>query len=317
MVRHATLAGLLTVSLILPSCLCFSSSSPLCTSLPGGDLSSAPAVSSRPSTAACGATMAATPAGKLLVLGGTGFVGSEIVKQAVDKGFDVVAVSRRGGDSEAAKKALAGVKVDWRVGDVTKEEVVKEVLSEGGFTGMVHAVGILFETDMNKFASGSGSIPAPGTTYDLITRQTAQAAAGALAATKAPGGDPLPFAFVSAAEARWTFDGAFKGTPVEWLHRYLIAKRAVESDLVDNHGKAGALRPIIVRPSLVWTWSKPASFLPVGAFTVGNALGLPFVDRPVQVSTLAKSIVGAILDPKESGIFDFRGMERVAKAVGK
>lgn len=33
------------------------------------------------------------------------------------------------------------------------------------------AVGMLFEGDLNKFASGSGSIPAAGATYDDITRK--------------------------------------------------------------------------------------------------------------------------------------------------
>jgi len=40
-----------------------------------------------------------------------------------------------------------------------------------------------------------------------------------------------PFVFISAAEAKWTFDSVFKGTPVAWLHDYLVAKRAVEDEV--------------------------------------------------------------------------------------
>jgi hypothetical protein len=87
---------------------------------------------------------------KLLVLGATGFVGSEVARQAVNRGYQVVGISRRGGDSEAAKSEL-GKKIDWRKGDVSKEGVVEQVLSEGGFAGVVHAVGILLEGDMNKW----------------------------------------------------------------------------------------------------------------------------------------------------------------------
>ena len=101
------------------------------------------------------------------------------------------------------------------------------------------------------------------------------------------------------------------------LHRYLIAKRAVESDLMDNHGKSGALRPIIVRPSLVWTWGKPASYLPVAAFIVGNKLGLPFVDKPVTVQLLARAIINALGDETVSGVLDFKGMEKVAAGKKK
>jgi phosphoglycerate dehydrogenase-like enzyme len=40
---------------------------------------------------------------KVMVLGGTGFVGQEICKQALEAGFDVVAVSRRGVPEVSAK----------------------------------------------------------------------------------------------------------------------------------------------------------------------------------------------------------------------
>lgn len=50
----------------------------------------------------------------------------------------------------------------------------------GDFDGVVHAVGMLFAGSLNRFASGSGSVPDPGTTYDKITRQTAFAATAAL-----------------------------------------------------------------------------------------------------------------------------------------
>ena len=50
----------------------------------------------------------------------------------------------------------------------------------GNFDGVVHAIGMLFAGKINRFASGSGSIPDPGTTYDKITRQTAFAATAAL-----------------------------------------------------------------------------------------------------------------------------------------
>jgi nucleoside-diphosphate-sugar epimerase len=115
---------------------------------------------------------------------------------------------------------------------------------------------MLFEGDINKFASGSGSVPSPGSTYDDITRKTALNAISALSEVASEAAN-IPFAFISAAEAKWTFDEAFTGTPLEWLRRYLIAKRAVEDALLNQYSADGKIRPIIVRPSLVWTWSKP------------------------------------------------------------
>ena len=277
-------------------------------------------------------TMTMSAEKKLLVLGGTGFVGGEILRLAVQRGYKVVSVSRRGLPPNLGSQ---GNMVDWREGNAADLGTVDAILGEGGFTGVVHAIGMLFESDINRFASGSGSIPTAGSTYDLITRQTAINAIGALSKTAGEGEAPF-FAFVSAAEAAWTFDQRFEGTPAEWLRRYLVAKRAVEDTLLSSNVQT-RLRPIIVRPSLVWTWSKPGyvnfslapprfraarrracslcfhcgarlscarrtrsplrlmhpvcrALLPVAAFTVGNKIGLPFVDKPVNVELLARSV---------------------------
>lgn len=53
-------------------------------------------------------------------------------------------------------------------------------------------------------------------------------------------GSQKPFVFVSAAEAKWDFDSIFEGTPVGWLHDYLIAKRAVEDEVNDLIARTGA-----------------------------------------------------------------------------
>ena len=57
--------------------------------------------------------------GKLLVLGGTGFVGSTVTKLALDRGYEVVSLSRRG--QPPTGSSLAGQpKVKWVQGDATK-----------------------------------------------------------------------------------------------------------------------------------------------------------------------------------------------------
>jgi hypothetical protein len=47
-------------------------------------------------------------------------------------------------------------------------------------------------------------------------------------------------------------------------------------------------------------------------FVLGNAIGIPFVDRPVTVDTLARAAVTALSDGKTSGCLDYREMERLA-----
>ena len=86
------------------------------------------------------------------------------------------------GDATAAsgnRAARLRASVDWRVGDATKPETARDVLREGGYVGVVHAVGMLLASDLNALASGSGSIPDADATYDTVTRVTACHAADA------------------------------------------------------------------------------------------------------------------------------------------
>jgi nucleoside-diphosphate-sugar epimerase len=147
---------------------------------------------------------------KLLVLGGTGFVGSVVVKRAVHKNFAVVAMSRRerapftGCDTQA---------VTWVEGDATDASRIKEVINaHGPFDACVHALGVLFDgqtplRNMNVYMSGSKSLADEGVTYDSITRVTAFNAIESL--TGSIESSRVPFVFVSAAEAGWTFDAPF------------------------------------------------------------------------------------------------------------
>ncbi|CAN0093863.1 unnamed protein product, partial [Discosporangium mesarthrocarpum] len=168
---------------------------------------------------------------RLLILGGTGFIGSTIAKFAVKSGFEVTSISRRGAPSPTTDPdTFPAHGISWLQGDVTDPEVVQRVIQQGPYVGVVHAVGMLFAGSMNRFASGSRSVPNPGCDYDTITRQTAFSAAEAFA-EQATEGQPLPFVFISAAEARWDFDDVFHGTPLRWLNDYLIAKRAVEDEV--------------------------------------------------------------------------------------
>ena len=49
-----------------------------------------------------------------------------------------------------------------------------------------------------------------------------------------------------------------------------------------------------MRPSLIYSLDRPASYVPVGAFFLGNSVGLPFVDLPVTVQALSCAIVRAM-----------------------
>ena len=194
--------------------------------------------------------------------------------------------------------------------------------------GVIHCIGILFDDASklgryNRFVSGSGSIPDSSSTYDDITRQTAFNAIDATLDYIRENNNTnnfnddddvqdFPFIFSSAAEAGWPdMPGGRRVekylTP-DWLKRYLAAKRAVEAKLNEN---SPPLRSVIVRPSLIYSLDRPASYLPVGAFFVGNKVGLPFVDRPVTVQSLANAIVRSVSRKEIRGIQRYKEIDKL------
>jgi len=61
----------------------------------------------------------------ILVIGGTGFIGSYLVKYLVEHGEDVRVLVR-----DKSKLKLLGVKVDFVKGDVTNKDSLKEAFKD-------------------------------------------------------------------------------------------------------------------------------------------------------------------------------------------
>jgi nucleoside-diphosphate-sugar epimerase len=257
---------------------------------------------------------------RILVFGGSGFVGSLFVKKALEHGHEVVALSRRGKPNDWTP--IDGIREPrWLQCDVTKQDELLQALApEPSFDVYVHAVGLLFDqgsgfANLNKYASGSGSVPAMDASYDLITRQSAfHAIDFALqqhpASTQSSLTQRPTLIFLSAAEAGWNFK-----CPVTFLERYLLAKRAVEQRLLSLEN---TLRPVVLRPSIIWSPERPQGFPVVAAFYTGNflqsALGLRgLVDRPITVQSLTQAMIAAVELPNVEGILQWEQMEEIAK----
>jgi nucleoside-diphosphate-sugar epimerase len=251
---------------------------------------------------------------RLLVIGGNGFVGREVCRYAVQNGFVVTSLSRRGQCPDTNDEILA--QVDWQAGNALDQATINKYV--GAADAVVHAIGLLFDVDsglkqLNFFTSASKSTPDADSTYDNITRKTALMVIHALnSRLRLPGSGRTPVAFVSCAEAGWPdvkFGEAVEKSSPDWLKRYLVAKRAVEEKLTLSKD----LRSIIVRPSLIWNWTKFDVLPIIPIFNIANALGVPFVDKTVRVETVGASIVSALLNEGIEGVQRFDKMEQLAK----
>ena len=367
---------------------------------------------------------------KVLVLGGSGFVGSTFIERASRHGFEIVSLSRRGKveiiqNKENDKRCINNNNnsgnnnnnnnennninnIIWCQGDASDYNTIYNIHEKyGPFDSCIHAIGLLFDTQsglksINRYVSGSNSIPDDQATYDKITRLTAYNAIDSfvnynyyidnnnvnnnddnsnynnnnidndsnnninndnfnndnndnnvsvkkMTTTEINNKNKnidRSFIFISAAEAGWTLPA-----PVDFLERYLIAKRSVEKKLLafsNDHAKSTVgnqkksmntsnryrnnnnsssgdsnsnrsnsddsdetvvkLRPVIFRPSLIWTWKRPTALLSVIPFYIGSRIGLPFVDRPVTVENLIDAMIYSI-DSNVEGIMKFNDID--------
>ena len=237
----------------------------------------------------------------------------------MQQGYTVTSLSRRGENPQPNDELLS--QVTWKAGNALDEATVKACVAEAD--AVVHAIGLLFDANsglvsLNRFTSASGSKPTDESTYDNITRKTALCVIEALksrpALPTALGGEPIPIAFVSCAEAGWpdvTFGKQVEASAPDWLKRYLVAKRAVEAALTSTD----KLRPVIVRPSLIWNWQKLDVLPVIPIFNIANAIGVPFVDKTVRVETIGKAIVAGLLDKSVRGVQRFPEMEALAETI--
>lgn len=296
---------------------------------------------------------------RLLILGGSGFVGSHVCRLAISRGYDVVVVTRRGPGPLNAAHGDPILKADWtQRGDARDPEFLRSVMAgpsaggRGPFDAVVHCVGVLFDGasglgSLNRIVSGIGSLPDASATYDDITKKTVDALADAAGEHCAPG---TPFVFMSAAEAGWPDMPG--GTFVErwiapsFLQRYLSAKRGAEAVVntmvagrqggeqqqqqqADGSGagsrvsrRASAsgsasqhLRGVTIRPSFVWRWSKLDILVPAFIYSILNAVGVPFVDRPVRVDDVAEAVLEAVqLEATVWGTQHYADIDRLAAA---
>lgn len=215
-------------------------------------------------------------ANKLLVTGGNGFIGGEVCKVAVGRGYEVVGVARSG----APKLDEPWVQeVTWVSANILEPNLWRAHLA--GCDAVVHSIGILKEK------------PDKGVTFERINGDTA-----IVAAQETANAGVGAFVFVSASTTPPTVDNA-----------YLEHKRRAETEIAKQN-----VRAVILRPSLVYGPRRPLSNVVGKAVEFAQKIpGVPQEDSPMSVETLANAAVSAVEQEEVNGIVDINAIEALGK----
>ncbi|XP_062163121.1 uncharacterized protein At1g32220, chloroplastic [Alnus glutinosa] len=233
------------------------------------------------------------PTEKLLVLGGNGFVGSHVCREALDRGLSVASLSRSGRSSIHDSWAN---KVTWHQGNLLLPDSWREALS--GVTAVISCVG--------GFGSNSYMYKINGTANINAIRAAAEEGV-------------KRFVYISAADF---------GLVNYLLQGYYEGKRAAETELLTKFPYGG----VILRPGFIYgTRSVGSMKIPLGV--IGSPMEMvlkrakplnqlplvgPLFTPPVSVTAVAKVAVRAAADPVfPPGIIDVEGIQRYSQQKSK
>ncbi|MCL7024452.1 hypothetical protein MKW94_016670 [Papaver nudicaule] len=226
------------------------------------------------------------PTEKLLVLGGNGFVGSNICKEALDRGLSVSSLSRSGRSN--VNESWAN-NVVWHKGDLLEPESLKDILKD--VTSVISCVGAFGSNSYMYKISGTANINAIRAASELGVKR---------------------FVYISAADlgvANYLMQGYYEGkraAETELLARFPYAGVILRPGFIHGTRKVGGVKiplGLIGSPlEMVLQHAKPLSRVPL----VG-----PLLTPPVSVNAVARVAVRAATDAVfPPGIIDVYGILR-------
>lgn len=226
---------------------------------------------------------------KLTVLGGSGFVGRAVCREAVRRGWRVISLSRSG--APGVLDGLLG-QVEWRKGSALDKDVYPSLLE--GQDYIVHSIGILLESNplynlyKNQPVNYSSS-------YKALVRDTLELA------TEAAGPAGIKsFGYISAARY-----GAL-GKIV--LPQYMAMKEEAEEILL----RQKEYRKVIMRPGFMYGTDRWMTIpMSLGVTTTALFTG-ELLPRAICVDTVARATLNQLSDPgKDSTIMEVSDIRRI------
>ncbi|KAL8937287.1 MAG: hypothetical protein Q9211_003758 [Gyalolechia sp. 1 TL-2023] len=278
---------------------------------------------------------------RIVVCGGSGFLGTRICKVAVGRGWDVTSISRSGEPvwSSVTSSPTAppwSTSVSWQKADILKPATYTAFLKDAD--AVVHSMGILLEADYKGVLTGKESIwsglsrafsASKGgsqnplerkegeelrpqekdgqLTYELMNRDSAITLAQEASFQHVPS-----FVYISAAA----------GTPI-LPKRYITTKREAESTIASSLPN---LRSIFIRPGFLYdssrTFTLPIAFAGSAGSMVNSMVGGRLtaiagaaVEKPLKADLVAEAVVEAIEDNGVNGVVGTQQMEDLANVA--
>ena len=213
---------------------------------------------------------------RLLVIGGTGFVGEEICRLAVLAGHHVTAMAR---SKRVDFRQTWAEKVNWLAADVFQPESWRHALLD--VDAVIHTVGTIIENRKQ------------GVIFQKVNEESA-----VIAAKEAEQAGVPAFVFISA-----------YGKPPLVNREYFDAKKRAEEAIAQMN-----LRAIFLRPSLIYGKGRPITYLFVWPlFLLAPVLGRQIeVLYPTSVTEVASASLMAALDPSIKGMVGIVTIKRLA-----
>ncbi|KAK2877778.1 hypothetical protein FQN49_001205 [Arthroderma sp. PD_2] len=270
--------------------------------------------------------MAATAAAatRIVVAGGSGFLGARICQSAVARGWEVVSLSRHGEPawdtvSPSGQAPRWAQKVEWAKADLLDPSSYGQHLKNA--SAVVHSMGIILEADYKGILQGKESpitglqkvvgsfagMPT-GANKSQMTYRTMNTESAISLAKKTSEENISTFVYISASS----------GAPII-PQGYIASKREAESSILSMFPD---LRSIFVRPTFMYDSSRSLSLpIAVGGMIASeinlltggklSALG-SMAEKPLKVSVVGEAVVESIDDGEVDGVVSPKKIEDLA-----
>ncbi|EZG08346.1 hypothetical protein H106_02520 [Trichophyton rubrum CBS 735.88] len=261
---------------------------------------------------------------RIVVAGGSGFLGARICQSAVARGWEVVSLSRHGEPtwdtvSPSGQAPRWAQKVEWAKADLLDPSSYREYLKN--VSAVVHSMGIILEADYKGILQGKES-PITGI----------QKMVGSFAGvTTGPGKSQMTYRTMNTGSAislakktteenipTFVYISASSGAPII-PQGYILSKRETESSIMSMFPN---LRSIFVRPTFMYDSSRRLSLpIAVGGMIASevnlltggklSALG-SMAEKPLKVSVVGEAVVESIDDGDVDGVVSPKKIEDLA-----